>query len=67
VTEEIYKEKLIRENVIEVAANKYRCLIPISLMWPWLSETFKDGVLFLGMGQSLVANAQIMDKTYWLN
>ena len=67
IIEEIYKEKLIRTNIIKVGASKYRCLIPLSLLWPWLGETFKDGCVFLGMGQSLVANSQIMDKTYWLN
>jgi hypothetical protein len=52
-------------SIRSIAANTYRCVVPIGEIWPVLKRSFPEGI-FLGMGQGLIANAQVNDKLRFL-
>lgn len=40
--------------------------IPLAKLFPFVEDTFPDGYIFLGLGQSFVGSCQINDKSLYL-
>jgi hypothetical protein len=49
-------------NTQKVADNEYVVSIPLAKLFPFVEETFKDGYVYLGLGQSFVGSCQINPK-----
>ena len=42
------------------AAGVHRVVVPLNLIWPFLKTTFTEDTCYLGLGQSFVANCQLV-------
>jgi hypothetical protein len=62
----IYAKKAQYLGIKKVGNDVWRCAVPLSEMFPWL-KMFSDGCVYLGMGQALVANAQINPVSAFVN